>query len=89
MLSQAIETFKKMYDETGEVLITDEYMPADGEYLIIGEVDNELKEIGRVPIRMDKKTKKIDTSYDEFDFISEADYMSKLIDMNKPIDGKK
>ena len=89
MLTQAIETFKKIYDESGEALITGSYIPADGEYLVIGEVDNELKEIGRVPIKMDKKTKKVDSTYDYFDFIANADYMSQLISTDKPIEGKK
>lgn len=89
MLSQAIETFEKMYKENGEALITDSYIPADGEYIIIDEVDNELKEIGRVPVKIDKKTRTIDRTYQYFDFLSKADYMSQLISTDKPIDGKK
>nr|WP_246517095.1 type I-B CRISPR-associated protein Cas8b/Csh1 [Clostridium aciditolerans] len=70
-------------------MILGEYIPADGAYAIVDPVENgfELKEI--VNIKLDKKTKKVDRTIEFFDFICRADYNSKLIDMNKPIDGKK
>ncbi|MEG2289284.1 MAG: type I-B CRISPR-associated protein Cas8b/Csh1 [Clostridium sp.] len=89
MLNQALDIFKRMYEEHGNELITDSYIPSDGEYIVVEEIDNELKELCRVKVKMDKKTRTIDRVQDEFAFIAKADYMSKLIDMNKPIDGKK
>lgn len=89
MLSQALEVFKKQYAIQKDSMILGEYIPADGAYAIVDPVENgfELKEI--VNIKLDKKTKKVDRTIEFFDFICKADYNSKLIDMNKPMDGKK
>lgn len=89
MLSQALEVFKKQYEIKKNLMILGEYIPADGSYAIVESVGTvfELKEI--VNIKIDSKTKKIDRTNRFFDFICKADYSSKLIDMNKPIDGKK
>lgn len=89
MLNQALDTFKRMYEEEGDKLITESYIPSDGEYIVVEEINNELKEVCRVKVNMDKKTRTIDRIQEGFDFIAKADYMSKLIDMNKPIDSKK
>ncbi|KOA19133.1 hypothetical protein CLHOM_25140 [Clostridium homopropionicum DSM 5847] len=89
MLSDVIKTFEKIYRDIGETCITDSYVPADGEYIIVDVSGEEFKELDRIDIKQDKKTKKIDTTNYHFSFIRQADYMSKLIDMNKPIDGKK
>ncbi|WP_291560587.1 MULTISPECIES: type I-B CRISPR-associated protein Cas8b/Csh1 [unclassified Clostridium] len=89
MLQDAIKTFKKIYDKNGEDFITHSYVPADGDYIIIVPDGNTFKELDLVKIKQNKKTKEIDTSSEYFDFICNADYLSKLIDMNKPVDGNK
>lgn len=90
MLSQALETFKKLYEEKGDGLILDSYTPADGAYVIVNPKEDgfDIDEI--VHIKLNNKTKDIDNrTHPLFAFICLADYNSKLIDMNKPIDGKK
>lgn len=89
MLSQALEVFKKQYEIKKDSMILGEYIPSDGSYVIVEPIKNgfELKEI--VNIRIDSKTKNVDRTNRFFEFICKADYNSKLIDMNKPIDGKK
>lgn len=89
MLSDVIKTFEKEYEKKGDNYITDSYIPVDGEYIIVEPSKGEFKILDRVNIKIDKKTKEIDTTNQYFDFICKADYMSKLIDMNKPIDSKK
>lgn len=86
MLKEAIAVFKKMLDEKGDALILDSYIPADGTYVI---VDLEKDNIKDYTIKYDKKTKTVDKSIEGFRDICNYDYNSKLIDMNKPIDGKK
>ncbi len=89
MLKDAIDTFKSIYEKKGESFITDSYIPADGDYVIVESYENTFRELDIVKIKQDKKTKEIDRSSEYFKFICNADYLSKLIDMNKPIDGKK
>ncbi len=90
MLNQALDTFKRMYEEKGgDKLITESYIPSDGEYIVVEEINNELKEVCRVKVKMDKKTRTIDRIQEEFDFISKADYMSRVIDTDKSLDRKK
>lgn len=86
MIKDCLEIFKKELSEHGDRLILDEYIPADGTYLIVNLDDNHMK---RVNIKQDKKTKEIDKSVEYFKEICAYDYNSKLIDMNKPIDNKK
>lgn len=89
MLRDAINTFKDIYNEKGEDFITDSYVPADGDYIIIIPEDNTFTELDSITIKQDKKTKEVDRSSDYFKFICNADYLSKLIDMNKPVDSNK
>lgn len=87
MLQDAIEIFKKEYEKYGgDRLIVDSYIPSDGEYILV-----EPKEEGFVIIdrHIINRKKGIDETYEHYDFIRNADYLSKLIDMNKPIDPKK
>lgn len=89
MLKDVIKTFKKEYEEKGEEYITDSYIPADGEYIIVDTFENNFNILDRFGIKIDKKTRKVDDSNQYFDFVRKSDYMSKLLDMNKPIDPKK
>ncbi|AWB30803.1 type I-B CRISPR-associated protein Cas8b/Csh1 [Clostridium botulinum] len=89
MLKDAIYTFKNIYEKKGESFITDSYVPEDGDYIIVEPYENTFRELDIVKIKQDKKTKEIDRSSEYFKFICNADYLSKLIDIQKPIDSKK
>ena len=91
MLNQALEIFKKEYEKYGDNLILDSYIPADGTYIIVKPKDGDfvIDKDEIVDIKLDKKTKDIDRTIVNFKFICLADYNSKLLDMNKPIDSKK
>ena len=89
MLKEALESFKSELNKKGDRLILDNYIPADGTYVIVAPKEDsyEVKEV--VNIKLDKKTKTIDKSSNYFNKICIYDYNSKLVDMNKPIDGRK
>lgn len=90
MLKDCLEIFKTLLNENGDKYIMDSYIPADGTYVLV-EPKNSSYEIREViDIKLDKKTKEISgKSNSNFKNICTYDYNSKLIDMNKPIDGKK
>ncbi|SHK79550.1 CRISPR-associated protein Csh1 [Clostridium cavendishii DSM 21758] len=82
MLKDCLETFKKIYKEKGEAYIIDSYVLSEGSYILVNK-DGQVKEVYEV----DKKNvDRVDVRYGYF---AVRDYLSKLIDMNKPIDGKK
>ena len=88
MFEECLEVFKKELQKKGEDIILDEYIPADGSYLIVKK-DGSVK---CVEVKMDKKTRtleKLDKSDEDFSNIRIYDYHSKLISMNKPVDPKK
>lgn len=92
MLKQAIEIFEREFSIKGDRMILDSYIPADGTYIIVDIRDNDFFISKIIDIKYDRKSKDIDrasTDINDIDFICFADYNSKLIDMNKPIDGKK
>jgi len=89
VLSQALEVFKKEYEIKKDSMILGEYIPADGSYAIVEPIENGFRLEEIVNIRLDNKTKKIDRTNRFFDFICKADYNSKLLDMNKPMDSSK
>jgi CRISPR-associated protein Csh1 len=90
LLKDCLEVFKKNLDDNGDKYIMDSYIPADGTYIIV-EPKNDSYEIREViDIKLDKRTKEINQkSNSNFEKICNYDYNSKLIDMNKPMDGKK
>ena len=81
MLRDCLDVFKEIYDKKGEQLIIDSYTLSDGSYVLVGETGAiiEILEITKDDIT---KTQR----YYEF---AEMDYLSKLVDMNKPIDPNK
>ncbi len=89
MLKESLEVFKEQLDKHGDKLILDNYTPADGTYLIIGADKDEFYVKEEIEIKFDKKEKKLNLSEIKLKCIRPYDYSSKLIDMNKPIDGKK
>lgn len=88
MLADVIKTFEKEYRTKGDDYITDSYVPVDGEYIIVDVSSEEFKILDKVIIKQDKKTKKIDTTNQYFNFIRKADYMSKYLESNKAIKDK-
>lgn len=90
MLNQIIDSIYNNYGDTLEDVILDNYVPADGTYIIVKpDENNDLKEFYRTDILFDKKAKDVDRSIEYFKLICKMDYNSKLVDMNKPIDPKK
>ena len=88
MLRDIIEKFNNIKNLDNKIM--DTYIPADGTYIIIKQNNNgELKEFSKVDIKLDKKTRDIDRTIENIELLIKLDYNSKLIDMNKPIDGKK
>lgn len=80
MLKECLDVFKKIYGEKGESLILDTYVPAEGSYVLVDR-DGAIKEIKELPKQKEPP--------EDFESFVEKDYLSALIDMNKPIDKKK
>ena len=85
MFEECLEVFKAELQKKGESIILDEYIPADGSYLIVKK-DGSVK---CLEVKMNKKTRTLDKSDGDFPKICFYDYHSKLISMNKPVDPKK
>lgn len=81
MLNDVMAVFKKEYGKLGEQLIIDNYSLADGTYIELSFKTG----INHI-LEVDKNTDKEDELYSYFAI---RDYYSKLLDMNKPVDGKK
>ena len=89
MLKECIEVFKSDLENNRKRIIHG-YVPADGTYVIVSPKGESFEIKDYFDIKIDKKEKKlIGITNANFRNICEFDYNSKLIDMNKPIDGKK
>lgn len=88
MLKECLEVFKSDLENNRQRII-DGYIPADGTYIIVSPKGDSFQIKDYFDIKQDKKTKEIDRSNIYFKDVCKYDYNSKLIDMNKPIDGKK
>ena len=89
MLKECIEVFKSDLENNRKRIIHG-YVPADGTYVIVSPKGESFEIKDYFDIKIDKKEKKlIWITNANFRNICEFDYNSKLIDMNKPIDGKK
>lgn len=87
MFEECLEVFKRKLDYDNN-LILDEYIPADGSYII---VDAEGKIKNYQDIKLDKKKRGTSEAVVKGSYFKEIcfyDYHSKLISMNKPIDSK-
>lgn len=94
MLKDCLEIFqeelKRAERRTGDAerLILDQYIPADGDYLLV-------KKDGTVDccsIKMDKKTRIVEKNSSDselYEKICFYDYHSRLVSMDKPVDTKK
>ncbi len=90
MLADCIDIFKNVYDiekSKGKDIITDDYIPTAGRYIIVDESFSENYKI--VDIKLNKDGTVEDETIEELEFIKIADYHSRLISMNKSLDGKK
>jgi CRISPR-associated protein Csh1 len=88
MFEECLEVFKRELDYDNN-LILDEYIPADGSYII---VDAEGKIKNYQDIKFDKKKRGTSEAVVKGSYFKEIcfyDYHSKLISMNKPVDSKK
>lgn len=88
MFEECLEVFKRELDYDNN-LILDEYIPADGSYII---VDAKGKIKNYQDIKLDKKKRGTSEAVEKGSYFKEIcfyDYHSKLISMNKPIDIKK
>ena len=88
MFEECLDVFKRELEDDSN-LILDEYIPADGSYII---VDNNGKIKKYQDIKLDKKkrgTSEAVVKGSYFEEICFYDYHSKLISMNKPVDSKK
>jgi len=81
VLKDCLEVFKNKYSKTGENLITDSYVLGEGSYVLVDE-NGKIIEI----LEVDKKNHDKTGRYYDF---AEMDYLSKLMDINKPIDSNK
>lgn len=86
MLRECLEVFGYQLEKEGDAMILSSYIPADGTYLII---DRDGNRKAKVDVKMDKKTRTIDRSHPCWGDVCFFDYHSRLISMNKPVDGKK
>lgn len=90
MLQEAIDVFHTMLQKEGDHLITDAYIPKDGEYRLIIMDDDQWKMKDPINITFNKKTGEAEVSDPEnYALIQELDYKSKLLEMNKSMDPKK
>lgn len=89
MLKDCLEIFKEKLNQTeknngnADSLILDQYIPADGDYLLIRRDGT----IESCFVKLDKKTRALDKSYLNFKVYEEIcflDYYSRLVSMNKP-----
>lgn len=94
MLKDCLEIFSQELESTKDLtgdadrLILDEYIPTDGDYLIIGKDGT----IEGCSIKLDKKTRTIEqypVDTELYEKICFYDYHSKLVSMDKPQDPKK
>lgn len=87
MFEECLEVFKRELDYDNN-LILDEYIPADGSYIIVN-AEGKIKNYQ--DIKLDKKKRGTSEAVVKGSYFKEIcfyDYHSKLISMNKPIDSK-
>ena len=81
MLKDCLEVFKHMYEKDGDKLIIDSYTLSEGSYVLVKKDGSiEVLEVSK------KDTDKTDRLYKYF---AQRDYLSRLVTIDKPMDGKK
>lgn len=89
MLKECLEVFGEVLAkerQRGKDIILDSYIPADGTYIFVDGQGN-MRE--PVEIKLNKKTREIESSSSDLKEVCFYDYHSQLVSMNKPMDGKK
>lgn len=81
MLKDCLGVFQQKYDEYGESLISDSYILGEGTYIMIDDT-------GEIVERLEVNKNNDDKTGAYFEFC-QMDYLSRLVDMNKPVDPKK
>ena len=90
MLKDFLDVFKKELDKHGDKIILDNYVLADGTYVIVKPSDLGFKIQSISEVKYNKKEKQLEsTDMEVLDKLKEMDYNSCLVSMNKPIDIKK
>lgn len=87
MLRECVEIFTEIYNEKGERFITDSYELEPGDYFIVKSDRSyshiKIERIKKIEENSNRRT------IEDYEYLAERDYLSRLLDMNKPIDGKK
>lgn len=89
MLKECLEVFGEVLAkerQKGKDIILDSYIPADGTYIFVDGQGN-MKE--PIEIKLNKKTREIESNHSDLKEVCFYDYHSQLVSMNKPMDGKK
>lgn len=89
MLKECLEVFGEVLEQgrqNGKNIILDSYIPADGTYIFVDRQGN-INDI--IEIKLNKKTREIETNNTDIKELCFYDYHSQLVSMNKPVDGKK
>ncbi|MGN6712659.1 CRISPR-associated protein [Anaerocolumna jejuensis] len=89
MLNECMSIFENYAGGNVDKLILDNYIPANGFYLILEETETGFQKKEQHEIILDKKTRELNITFAERVYISRLDYHSSLVDMNKPVDSKK
>lgn len=89
MLNECMSIFETYAANDIDKLILDNYIPANGFYLIMEETTIGFQVKEHYEVKQDKKTREQNITFDQRVRISQLDYPSVLVDMNKPVDGKK
>lgn len=84
MLRECVEIFTEIYNKKGERFITDSYELEPGDYFIV-------KSDGSYSHTKIKRTKKSEENsnrrtIEDYGYLAERDYLSRLLEPNKPID---
>lgn len=86
MLKNCIDLFLQ---QDAYKYIFDRYVPADGDYRILELRDGVFSLKDHWVVKMAKKTRELNLTYEERKRIAYLDYYSRLVEMNKPVDPKK
>lgn len=81
LLKDCLEIFEKEYRDIGNSLITDNYVLSEGSYVLV----KDFSIIEKLEVSKGNR----DNTEELYSKFSKLDYLSKLVDMNKPIDDKK
>lgn len=84
MLRECVEIFTEIYNEKGKRFITDSYELEPGDYFIV-KSDGSYRHI---KIERTKKTEENSNrrTIEDYEYLAERDYLSRLLEINKPID---